>query len=69
MPLNILLLNPPGKKCYLRDYYCTSISKSDYYYHPIDLLYLSGTLALEHDVAFMEALRRGLSNEETIQEK
>ncbi|MBI4245427.1 MAG: radical SAM protein [Planctomycetes bacterium] len=66
--MKVLLLNPPGKQNYLRDYYCTSISKSDYYYHPIDLLYLSGTLSLEHDVFFLEALRRGLSKEETIQE-
>jgi len=66
--LRVLLLNPPGKQSYLRDYYCTSITKSDYYYHPVDLLYLSGTLSLEHEVSFIEALRRGFSNEETIQE-
>jgi len=63
-----LLLNPPGKKFYLRDYYCPGISKSDYYYHPVDLLYLSGTLSLEHDISFIEALRRGLGQEEAIQE-
>jgi len=66
--VKILLLNPPGKRNYLRDYYCTSIAKSDYYYHPVDLLYLSGTLSLEHDVVFLEALRRKLSHQETINE-
>lgn len=65
--MKVLLLNPPGKKSYLRDYYCTSISKSDYYYHPIDLLYLSGTLKLAHGVSFVEALREEFTNEETLQ--
>ena len=43
----VLLLNPPGDKPYLRDYYCSSISKSGYYWHPIDLLVLSGRLDSE----------------------
>lgn len=38
----ILLLNPPGDKIYFRDYYCSKVSKVNYYYHPLDLLYLSG---------------------------
>ena len=41
----VLLLNPPGERAYLRDYYCSSISKSGYYWHPIDLLVLSARLA------------------------
>lgn len=40
----ILLLNLPGTKTYLRDYYCSKVSKFDYIYHPVDLLMLSGTL-------------------------
>jgi anaerobic magnesium-protoporphyrin IX monomethyl ester cyclase len=38
-----LLLNPPGKMRYLRDYYCAGIAKTNYYYPPIDLVYLSAT--------------------------
>lgn len=39
-----VLLNPPGKQRYFRDYFCTLVSKARYYYHPVDLIYLSGTL-------------------------
>lgn len=39
-----VLLNPPGTQRYFRDYFCSLISKSRYYYHPIDLIYLSGIL-------------------------
>ncbi len=59
--MRVLLLNPPGSRRYLRDYYCTTIAKSDYYYHPVDLLYLSGTLSSEHEVFALDALARGLS--------
>ncbi len=66
--MKVLLLNPPGKRNYLRDYYCTTVSKSSYYYHPVDLLYLSGTLSLEHDVHVIDALARGLTPEQTLKE-
>ena len=55
-------------KKYLRDYYCTSISKSSYYYHPVDLLYLSGTLSLEHEVSLLDALCEDLTLKKTIDE-
>ncbi len=42
--MKLLLLNPPGKKIYFRDYYCSKVSKAKYYYHPLDLVYLSGRL-------------------------
>jgi anaerobic magnesium-protoporphyrin IX monomethyl ester cyclase len=38
------LVNPPGTKRFFRDYFCTLVSKARYYYHPVDLLYLSGVL-------------------------
>jgi anaerobic magnesium-protoporphyrin IX monomethyl ester cyclase len=38
------LVNPPGSKRYFRDYFCTLVSKAHYYYHPVDLVYLSGVL-------------------------
>lgn len=40
----ILLLNPPGRELYLRDYYCSKVSQADYLNHPVDLLFLSGRL-------------------------
>lgn len=40
----VLLLNPPGTQKYFRDYFCTLVSKARYYYHPVDLIYLSGIL-------------------------
>lgn len=52
---NILLLNPPSKKRYLRDQYCTSVAKSAYYWHPIDLLIQSGILAQKHNINVIDA--------------
>ncbi len=40
--MRVLLLNPPGTQRYLRDYYCSTISKAGYYWHPGDLLLQSG---------------------------
>ena len=45
--MKVLLLNPPGSGAnHLRDYYCAGTTKSSYYYHPVDLLYLSGMLIM-----------------------
>lgn len=41
----VILLNPPAEKLYQRDNYNVSISKGDYYWPPIDLIFLSGILA------------------------
>lgn len=62
--MRILLLNPPGSKIYTRDYYCSKISKSDYIYHPVDLLALSGTLAGCHQVDVLDAIADQLSPKE-----
>ena len=34
----ILFINPPGKKIYIRDYYCSKVSKAYYLPQPVDLL-------------------------------
>ncbi|MBL4614341.1 MAG: radical SAM protein [Magnetovibrio sp.] len=34
-----LLLNPPGQKTYIRDYYCSKLSRTGYTFPPIDLLH------------------------------
>jgi radical SAM superfamily enzyme YgiQ (UPF0313 family) len=40
----ILLLNPPGRSNYGRDYYCSKVNKANYVEHPVDLVYLTGLL-------------------------
>ena len=65
--MKILLLNPPGDKKYLRDYYCSKVSKTSYIYHPVDLLILSGILAQEHEVNVLDAMAQGLSFDNTYQ--
>jgi anaerobic magnesium-protoporphyrin IX monomethyl ester cyclase len=52
----VLLLNPPGTKVYLRDYYCSKVSKSNYLYHPVDLLMVSGRLAGRHELHVLDAI-------------
>jgi len=47
--MKILLLNPPGKNLYIRDYYCSKISQANYISHPVDLLVISGNLRTLRD--------------------
>lgn len=59
-----VLVNPPGTKRYFRDYFCTLVSKANYYYHPVDLVYLSGVLDREgYFLDCVDALAEGLSPE------
>ncbi|MCK4993877.1 MAG: radical SAM protein [Candidatus Omnitrophica bacterium] len=62
----ILLLNPPGKNKYLRDQYCSSSAKADYYWPAIDLLVLSGILSSHFQVEVLDAIAQGLSLEQTL---
>ncbi len=52
----MILLNPPGDKLYIRDYYCSFSSKADYYWPPQDLIYLSGILNEEYSVRVIDAI-------------
>ncbi|MBI3308586.1 MAG: radical SAM protein [Candidatus Melainabacteria bacterium] len=64
----VLLLNPPGTKPYLRDYFCNNISKSKYLHYPVDLLLLTGTLKENgFEVSFLDALLKGYSQENTLE--
>lgn len=65
--MKVLLLNPPGRLPYLRDYYCSKVSKADYLFHPTDLLILSGTIAARHEVSVLDALAERLSPESALQ--
>lgn len=62
----ILLLNPPGDKLYLRDYYCSHISKANYYWPPFDLMVQSGFLKRDFELEVLDANVLGLSEEETL---
>lgn len=58
--MRVLLLNPPGRRVYIRDYFCSKTTKSNYLFHPVDLLALSGTLASEHDVRVLDCMAERL---------
>ncbi|UTW66158.1 radical SAM protein [bacterium SCSIO 12643] len=36
--IKVLFLNPPGKEIYIRDYYCSKVSKAYYLPQPVDLV-------------------------------
>lgn len=61
MKKKVLLLNPPGKKPYIRDYYCSKVAKGSYIYQPTDLVVQSGIIAEEHDVAVLDAMVNGMN--------
>ena len=60
--MKILLLNPPGRKIYIRDYFCSKVSQANYVSHPIDLVIVSGLLrSTDHKVALLDAIVERLS--------
>ncbi len=56
MSLRVLLINPPGDQVYIRDYYCSKFSKSNYLFHPVDLLMISGRLAERFELHILDAM-------------
>ena len=62
--MRVLLLNPPGERVYIRDYFCSKTTKSNYLFHPIDLVVLSGTIASEHEVQVLDCMAEALSVEQ-----
>ncbi len=63
----LVLLNPPGKRLYLRDYFCSKVSQADYVNHPIDLVYLSGRLTALAEVHVVDAIVDGLDVPQCIE--
>lgn len=59
--MRVLLLNPPGKRTYIRDYFCSKTTKSNYLFHPIDLVVLSGTVASRHETEVLDCMAERLS--------
>ncbi|HKE00458.1 MAG TPA: B12-binding domain-containing radical SAM protein [Planctomycetota bacterium] len=63
----VLLLNPPGRDLYIRDYFCSKTTKSNYLFHPIDLVVLSGSFAAQHEVAVLDAIAERLSPADALE--
>lgn len=57
----VLLLNPPGKRLYIRDYFCSKVSQADYLTQPVDFVMLSGILSGRFDVRLLDAMAGRLS--------
>ncbi len=64
----VILLNPPGDKLYIRDYYCSFSSKADYYWPPQDLIYLSGILNEEYSVRVIDAIINRQTEDDVLSE-
>ena len=62
----VLLLNPPGDKLYIRDYYCSFSSKANYYWPPQDLIALSGILDADFEVHVLDAIVPRKTAEEVL---
>jgi hypothetical protein len=61
----VLLLNPPGDRLYIRDQFCSHVSKGTYYWQPLDLLMISGRLHAEgFELAVVDAIAEDLAPEE-----
>jgi len=59
--VRVLLLNPPGRRIYIRDYFCSKTTKSNYLFHPVDLVTLSGTVGSAHDVSVLDCVAERLN--------
>jgi len=59
--MRVLLLNPPGEQVVIRDYLCSKTTKSNYLFHPIDLVVLSGTVAERHETRVLDCMAERLN--------
>lgn len=59
--MRVLLLNPPGRRIYIRDYLCSKTTKSNYLFHPVDLVTLSGTVASRHETRVLDCMAERLA--------
>lgn len=57
----VLLLNPPGRRNYGRDYYCSKVNKANYVEHPVDFVYLTGILERRGEYLVLDAIVDKLS--------
>lgn len=65
----ILLLNPPGKKIYIRDYYCSKVSKAYYLPQPVDLLIQSAFFKeSDYDILIIDCIAENKTATEALQD-
>ncbi|MFK7786624.1 MAG: hypothetical protein AB8B56_16000, partial [Crocinitomicaceae bacterium] len=65
----IALFNPPGDKIYIRDYYCSKVSKAYYYPQPVDLLIQSAYFPEEeYDITVIDAIAEKKSLDAVVAE-
>lgn len=63
----VLFLNPPGKEIYIRDYYCSKVSKAYYLPQPVDLLTQTSFFSYEnYNLMVIDAIAERWSKEKTI---
>ncbi|MBI3017313.1 MAG: radical SAM protein [Deltaproteobacteria bacterium] len=62
----VLLLNPPGIEIYIRDYYCSKVSKTNYIYTPVDLLIVSARLKEDAHVHVIDAIAEQLNDHQVV---
>lgn len=68
MKKNVLLLNLPWKQKYLREYFCSKISKAKYYYPPLDLLYISWRFdENKYNLFFLDAIAEWYESTKTVE--
>ncbi len=65
----ILFLNPPGEKIYIRDYYCSKVSKAYYLPQPIDLVVQTSYFDRnEFDLKVLDAIAERKSVDSSLKE-
>jgi radical SAM superfamily enzyme YgiQ (UPF0313 family) len=65
--MKILFLNPPGKELYIRDYYCSKVSKAYYLPQPVDLLMQTSFFnESEYDLKVIDAIAERISIENCL---
>ncbi len=68
LPKRILFLNPPGKKIYIRDYYCSKVSKAYYLPQPVDLLMQSAFFdAPKYTISVIDCIAEKISEKIALQ--
>lgn len=65
----IVLFNPPGGKIYIRDYYCSKVSKAYYYPQPVDLLMQSAYFSEDkYELTVIDAIAEKKTMDEVLEE-
>ncbi len=68
-PRRVLLLNPPGEHVYIRDYYCSKISRTGYTFPPVDLLQAGAVFrGRGWEVSAIDAIVQGWDGERVLAE-